>query len=188
MASQQVSQVPCGGQAQAEGEQKPQEGVSWAARVKGTAEKAPAEGKTTSERRSTTEQEKAKAAGEHQAAASAKREEAKKEAQQAGSQVTETATKAAEGTKEKGYEMKEKAKEGVMTGTEKATEKTEELKERAKEGLGETAETVEASFGKGQEEVQKERRLLAKGWRLKGRRRLLFFKRLPSGWDSWQRL
>ncbi|CAI5496764.1 unnamed protein product [Closterium sp. Naga37s-1] len=179
MASQQVPEVSRGGQAQAEREQKQQEGASWAERVKGTMEKAtteerPTERKSTAEasERKIAEEERAKQAkavasarkaGEHQAVASTKREEAKKEAQQAGSQVTETTKKAGEATAEKGRQVTEKAKEGLASGTETVTKKTEELTERAKETLGETAEMLKSSFGKGQEEVQEGETAIGKG-------------------------
>ncbi|CAI7855671.1 unnamed protein product [Closterium sp. NIES-54] len=188
MASQQVPQVPRGGQAQAEREQKQQEGVSWAERVKGTLEKGsteerPTERKSmaeTSESKSVEEERakqakehqavaSAKRAGEHQAAASTKREEAKKEAQQAGSQVTETTKKAGEATAEKGRQLTEKAKEGLASGTETVTKKTEDLTERAKESLGETAEMLKSSFGKGQEEVQEGETAIGKGVDVKGK-------------------
>ncbi|CAI5517791.1 unnamed protein product [Closterium sp. Naga37s-1] len=188
MASQQVPQVPHSGQAQAEREPKQQEGVSWAERVKGTMEKGsteerPTERKSTAEtsERKSVEEERAKQAkehqavasakraGEHQAAASIKREEAKKEAQQAGSQVTETTKKAGEATAEKGRQLTEKAKEGLMSGTETVTKKTEELTERAKESLGETAEILKSSFGKGQEEVQEGETAISKGVDVKGK-------------------
>ncbi|CAI6010479.1 unnamed protein product [Closterium sp. NIES-65] len=188
MASQQVPQVPHGGQAQAEREQKQQEGVSWAERVKGIMEKGSTEERPT-ERKSTAETSEsksveeerakqakehhavasAKRAGEHQAAASTKREEAKKEAQQAGSQVTRTTKKAGEATVEKGHQLTEKAKEGLASGTETVTKKSEELTERAKESLGETAEMLKSSFGKGQEEVQEGETGIGKGVDVKGK-------------------